>query len=96
MKLLPDFLQVRELELWAQTLHLASANDSQSEAAGKVMGRLHFDKHGPSTLSQFMWGTAATKYLSVLSRLNNQGGYIQWEEENNPRKAKSLRMHGEF
>jgi hypothetical protein len=46
MKLLPDFLQVRELELWAQTLHLASVNDSQSEAAGKVMERLHFDKHG--------------------------------------------------
>jgi hypothetical protein len=84
MKLLLEFPQVRELELRAQTLHLAYVNKSQSEAAGKIMRRLHFDKHGVlfDLITIHVW-TTAMKYLSVLSHLNSQGDYIQWEEDEN-------------
>lgn len=46
------------------------------------MGRLHLDKHGvPFDLITIGVWTAAMKYLSVLSRLINQGDYVQWEKD---------------
>jgi hypothetical protein len=82
MELLPEFSQLREQELWAQTLHLAYVNNSKSEAARKIMRRLHFDKHGVlfNLITIHVW-TTAMKYLSVLSHLNSQGDYVQWEED---------------
>jgi hypothetical protein len=46
------------------------------------MRRLHFDKHGVlfNLIIIHVW-TTAMKYLSVLSRLNSQGNYIQVEED---------------
>jgi len=48
------------------------------------MRRLHFDNYGVlfNLITFHVW-TTAMKYLSVLSNLNSQGDYIQWEEDEN-------------
>ena len=81
--LLPGFRELRKLELWTTSLEGLDIEGGSSESAKWLMNKLHSQKLGVSfdvvtiCVEETRWGPN----YKYHSRVNDQGVYVQWEEQ---------------